>query len=56
MRKGTAQQKKSTTAVVHRLPNLSVMAPLKKEEIDGLRYWAEKYVEESVEHKKRGIV
>jgi gamma-carbonic anhydrase len=33
-----------------------VVRPLKKEEIDGLRYWAEKYVEESAEHKKRGLV
>jgi carbonic anhydrase/acetyltransferase-like protein (isoleucine patch superfamily) len=33
-----------------------VVRPLKKEEIDGLRYWAEKYVEEAAEHKKRGLV
>ncbi|HNX04683.1 MAG TPA: gamma carbonic anhydrase family protein [Opitutales bacterium] len=33
-----------------------VVRPLKQEEIDGLRYWAEKYVEEAAEHKKRGLV
>jgi carbonic anhydrase/acetyltransferase-like protein (isoleucine patch superfamily) len=33
-----------------------VVRPLKKEEIDGLRYWAEKYVDEAVEHKKRGLI
>ena len=33
-----------------------VVRPLKQSEIDGLRPWADKYVEEAAEHKKRGLI